>query len=601
MTLTDFVIALARCLNIAGLATLAGMLFFGLALYPKLAEKQSRELGFYRDWLRLCIFSLALASAGLLIWIPLQTAALIGTNNPLEIARALPLVLSGTAFGIAISLRVLIFIIIVLLFPAARRKWSSSLLLVLVFCALLLQLRMGHPAAAEDIGLPLAVGAHIIAAALWFGSLPPLYVLLRRSQTDGLRVARRFSIFGLLFVSVLFCGAIAAAWFLAGGLPGLVGTLYGNIILAKSLIFILMLTIAALNRFYLSRPGASGRGLQYALIVEGGLGLVAFIAASLLATQPPGIHEDIFWPFAYRLRDNIFSDAFLMDMVWRSVKPFALAALIIACGVAFPRWRWVALGAGIAAALMFAQPLRLNLFLEDATPASFLRSPTGYSTIAIARGETAFQTHCSSCHGEDGRGRGPLATGDPAWPPDLTAPFFASRSDGELYWTTLKGRKTASGIASMPGFEDQLDSKTAWSLVDYIRTIGSARSIGLPSPNGEVPPVRAPQVQLSCNNTRYDLGQPSTAFMLVTIEADNFRTERVDDAGNRDRCAVSDQTAYAAYALLIHNQNNTRLLIDGDGWIRFRWSMERSDQELAAAIQKARDKPVTSLKGGHHL
>ncbi len=604
MTMMDFVIALARCLNIAGLALLAGALFFRIALFQTPQRDNQTARGFSRDWFRLCVISLALASAGLLLWVPLQTAALIGGTSLLAVIQALATVLLGTAFGNAASLRAILFIVIaLLLYPAMRIAWLRVFVLLLVLIAMLLQLRMGHPAAAENIGLPLAAGAHLVAASLWFGSLPPLFILLRHSTYEGLRVARKFSIFGIAFVLVLLSSAIAAGWFLAGGLPGLAGTVYGNIILLKSILFLSMLTLAALNRLYLSRKGASGTGLKYALVVEALLGASAFIAASLLATQPPAIHEDVTWPFAYRLRDHIFSDPFLMDMLWRSLKPFAVAALILACGVFFAKWRWFALALGIATAFLFAQPLRSSLFLEEANPASFLRSPTGYSTIAIARGETAFQKQCSSCHGNDGRGRGALATGDPAWPPDLTAPLFASRSDGELYWTILKGRVTKGGVRSMPGFEERLDTKTVWSLVDYMRTIGSARNIALPLPDGEVPPVRAPQLQLTCHGSRYNPGQIPDAFMLITIEDKTLRAERIDESGKRETCAVSDQTAFPAYRLLVRHQSNTGLLIDGDGWIRFRWQPGKTipAEALAAAIQKARSKPVTSLKDGHHL
>lgn len=602
MTTADLVIAMARCLNVTGLAVLAGTLFFGLALFP-VREAETRLHGFPRDWSRLCIWSLVSSTIGLLVWVPIQTAALTGESRASEVFHALPPVLFGTAFGTAALLRAILLLVIgLLLRPATRVPWICALTLLLALCALLLQLRMGHPAAAENIALPVAAGAHLAAAALWFGSLPPLFALLRRSTHEGLRAARKFSAYGMAFVLVLLCGAGVAGWFLAGGLPGLAGTIYGNIILAKSILFLSMLAIAAMNRLYLSRDGASGVGLKYALTIETGLGLATFAAASLLATQPPGAHEDALWPFAYRLRENILGDAFLVDMALRSLKPFAFAALIVSSGLFFPKWRWIALAAGAATAFTFAQPLRLNLFLEEANPASFLRSPTGYGTIAIARGAAAFQNQCSSCHGGDGRGRGPLATGDPIWPPDLTAPLFASRSDGELYWTILKGRATGNGIPSMPGFEKRLDQKTAWSLVDYIRAIGSARAIALPSPDGQVPPVRAPQMQIACDGKHYDPGQPSEAFTLVTVEAETLRADLVDASGNIHACTVSDQTALSVYALLIRPSGSASLLIDRGGWVRFRWPSARavSPQALAVAIKKANDAPVTNRKGGHH-
>ncbi|MGU3399979.1 c-type cytochrome [Brucellaceae bacterium D45D] len=602
MTVSDLVIALARCLNITGLAVLAGTLFFRLAIFPH-GKNLGQGSDFSRIWWRLCFYAFLLGAAGLLLWIPLQTAVLVGKSDPGEVFRAIPSVLFGTTFGVAASTRAVLLVLIGIILPTATRRISScALAVLLVLGALLLQLRMGHAAAAETIVLPIAIAAHLAAAAFWFGSLPPLYALLSHSPVDGLYAARRFSLFGMVFVLVLFLGALAGGWFLAGGLPGLAGTIYGNILLIKSALFLSMLFIAALNRLYLSRVGASGTGLKYALLIETGLGLCAFIAASILATQPPGVHENAIWPFAHRLRDNILDDPFLVDAAWRSLKPWLWAALIIAAGLFLPKWRLAALGAGALSAFIFFQPLRLNLFLEEANPASFLRSPTGHSTIAIARGAAAFQSHCTPCHGVDGRGRGPLATGDPVWPPDLTAPLFASRSDGELYWTIQNGRKTAKGIASMPGFEDRIDGKTVWSLVNYLRTVASARSIGLPSPDGAVPPVRAPQVQLACEAGKYTIGQKSSPFTLVTIKKAELHATRIDPSGHREGCAVSDQSASEAYAILIRPADTGMLLIDSDGWIRFRWPANHSPspQDITASIRKALDKPVTKPGEGHH-
>lgn len=603
MTAADLVIALARCLNLMGLSVLAGNLFFGLVLFPVQEAENHKRQDFSRDWLRLCIWSLLLSVVGLLVWIPIQTAALTGENRSVEVLRSLPSVLFGTAYGKAALLRATLLVTIgLLLWPAARFVWIRALALPLALCALLLQLRMGHPAAAENIALPVAVGAHLVAAALWFGSLPPLFALLRRSPHDGLKVARKFSAYGMAFVLILLCGAVVAGWFLAGGVPGLAGTIYGNIILAKNILFLSMLAVAALNRFRFSRDSASGIGLKYALIVETGLGAAAFVAASLLATQPPGAHEDALWPFAWRLRENILGDAFLMDTALRSIKPFALTALIITGGIFFPKWRWIVLAAGVSTPFILAQPLRLNLFLEEANPASFLHSSTGYTTSTIARGSISFQDHCSSCHGEDGRGRGPLATGNPAWPPDLTAPLFASQSDGELYWTILKGRVTNNGTLSMPGFGKYLDDKTAWSLVDYIRAIGSARRIGHPAPDGEVPPVHAPQVAIDCNKNDDDPGEPFNAVTLITIEAEVLRAFQVDVSGSLRACTISDRTALEVYALLVRPAGTATLLIDRDGWVRFRWPSPHpaNPQALVGAIKKANDTPVTNPENWHH-
>lgn len=603
MTGSDIVIALVRCLNLAGLAMFAGAMFVRVVLVPFSGLDVHSLRAFETKLRRLCWLSLAVSSIGLILWVPLQLASLSGADSFAETLALLPEGLTGTAFGIASCLRALAIAISALLLFYAVNFYAVrvGLLLIAVF-ALGLQIRMGHATAADNVWLPAAVLAHLIAGALWFGSLMPLYLLLNISRDAGLRAARCFSVFGITFVSVLVAGATVAGWLLTGGIAGLIGTAYGKIIVVKIVLFAAMLTLAALNRFRLSREGSSGQGLRYALIGEAIIGLAVFIAASLLATQPPAVHEDVIWPFNYRLRDNILSDPFLVDAAWRSFRPIIFAVPIgIGC-LFLPKMRWPIVIIVAFAGFIFFQPLRTELFLQDANEASFLRSPTSYTSIAISRGATAFNLHCSSCHGNDGRGRGEQATGDPVWPPDLTAPYFADRSDGEIFWTIMSGKELKDGRQSMPGFEHALDSKTAWSLVDYIRTIAAARTIGLPAPDGEVYPAASPRISAYCGEKRYEVGRPSDNAWLLDLHGQHVSVFAVDRSGGKIKCDVPDQTAVVAIQLLTSEPSNTSFLVDQNGWIRFRWSaIENVNPEtLSTAILKARENPVRLLGKGHH-
>ncbi|WP_407976957.1 CopD family protein [Brucella pseudogrignonensis] len=602
MTGIDIVIALVRCLNLAGLAMLAGALFFRIFLMK--AEKgEGKPTARLRFWWQLYGYSVAISAFGLVLWVPLQFSLLSGANSFSDTFVFLPTGLLGTAFGIASCLRALAIVFAALLLPYAIKSQVIRILLFLIaVLALGLQIRMGHAAAADTVWLPLAVSAHVIAGALWFGSLPPLYLLLRVSRDEGLQAAQRFSLYGIVFVAVLVVGAAIAGWLLTGGLPGLVGTTYGRIMIVKIALLAAMLTLAALNRFWLSRDGSSGRGLGYALILEGTIGLVVFLAASLLATQPPGVHEDITWPFAYRLRDNILGDAFLVDAAWRSFKPLLLAFLIgIGC-LLLPKWRWQAIVIAAVIGFVWFQPPRIGLFLQGANEASFLRSPTSYTSIAIARGAAAFVGNCASCHGNDGRGRGEQATGDPVWPPDLTAPLFADRSDGEIFWTIMHGKELQDGRQSMPGFETMLDAKTAWSLVDNIRTIASARTISMPAPDGAVYPAASPRITMYCGARRHEVGRQSDSFWLLFLKGEQLEAFAVDSNGIMAQCDVSEQTAAVAMQLLTPTADGASFLVDQNGWIRFRWSGHEKLEPsiLETAISKARANPVSLSNRGHH-
>ena len=67
--------------------------------------------------------------------------------------------------------------------------------------------------------------------------------------------------------------------------------------------------------------------------------------------------------------------------------------------------------------------------------------------VAAPSGETLFRTHCSSCHGADAKGDGPLAQHLRFQPPDLTR--LASRNGGKFPGETVSriidGRRAVKG------------------------------------------------------------------------------------------------------------------------------------------------------------
>ena len=62
-----------------------------------------------------------------------------------------------------------------------------------------------------------------------------------------------------------------------------------------------------------------------------------------------------------------------------------------------------------------------------------LRSDRWSDSAAIKRGKQTYQKNCSSCHGEDGRGTGPLAKSLAHAPADLTNHFHRKPGDGDAY------------------------------------------------------------------------------------------------------------------------------------------------------------------------
>lgn len=115
--------------------------------------------------------------------------------------------------------------------------------------------------------------------------------------------------------------------------------------------------------------------------------------------------------------------------------------------------------------------LVLRVVLVDAYPTTYRRNPLPYAAATVATGETLFRTHCTVCHGLDGRGDGPAAAGLNPRPADLTAPHVDDHTDGDLFWWLTYGM---AGTA-MPAWETQLSESERWMIIHYIRSLRRGR------------------------------------------------------------------------------------------------------------------------------
>lgn len=100
-------------------------------------------------------------------------------------------------------------------------------------------------------------------------------------------------------------------------------------------------------------------------------------------------------------------------------------------------------------------------------------------TPSLARGRDIYRTTCTGCHGDAGRGDGPLAAGlDP--PPANLAAWTELRSQTPLDYF----RRISIGTVgtSMPAFEHALPPADRWAVALY------ASVLRLPPPEGKVPP-----------------------------------------------------------------------------------------------------------------
>jgi putative copper resistance protein D len=270
-------------------------LVFGWPLFDQRAGASMRPPLLLGASIVLCGALLALAG---------QTAAVTGSTEASFSPADLWLVTTETAFGRGVAVRLVLAsaLIAAAVFDAPQR------LLLTLGAAVAASLALtGHAAAGEGAGglaHQAADALHALAAAAWIGAL---LVFLREATTargaDRLeslwRALARFSGAGSVIVATLLATGLVNSWFLVGpeGASTLTADPYGRLLLLKLALFVLMILLAAANRFlWTPRLGASLRRpaagttpgwLRFTLCAETVAGLCVLAAVAAMGLLPP--------------------------------------------------------------------------------------------------------------------------------------------------------------------------------------------------------------------------------------------------------------------------------------------------------------------------
>ena len=105
------------------------------------------------------------------------------------------------------------------------------------------------------------------------------------------------------------------------------------------------------------------------------------------------------------------------------------------------------------------------------------KSPFGHGPAAVREGQAAFDSYCTVCHGLDGQNTGvPFAAQISPPIPSLASQQVQQYTDGQLKWIIENG-VSPSG---MPASRGILSDEEMWSIVEFLRHLPPAGSLGEP-------------------------------------------------------------------------------------------------------------------------
>lgn len=301
--MADWGIVAARFLQFGPALILFGTpLFF---LYGMASERQRNKRGL--KYVVTAAGILCLAGA---IWWVLAETAMIFSDPGQFTPDAIWTVLTGTGFGRAAFLRVILIaaaVIVPFVIRSSRRTFVVQAVIGAVVVASFAW--TGHGVKDEGAaGLVHLVGdiVHLLAAAIWIGALLALVALLfdsirgRTGAREALRALEAVSSIGVGVVALLLVSGVINSWFLVGPahIRQLLTSPYGLLLDAKLLLFVCMLALAAANRYRfvprlnagLAQAGSQEESLSVlrrSVVLEAALALLVLAVVSLMGTLEP--------------------------------------------------------------------------------------------------------------------------------------------------------------------------------------------------------------------------------------------------------------------------------------------------------------------------
>lgn len=298
----DLAVIALRWLLYGGAVVLLGAPLF---LLHGFRSVEGPDLSWVRPTLVIAAAVVALGSVAALI---AQTAVMAGSLGEALKPASLSFMVTGTALGLAMAVRAaigLVCLLALIVLKPGRAVWNLTVVAGLIVAASFAWTGHGASTPGSDGLLHLAADIiHAVAAALWLGALAALTILLlRRTGRDDVALhsaLHGFAGLGTLAVILLTLTGIVNSGFLVGvaRVSDLGAHLYGQLLIAKLLLFVAMLVLAAGNRFHLTPmlgevlaesddPQAALGRLRRSVVAETLAGAVLLAVVAVMGTLAP--------------------------------------------------------------------------------------------------------------------------------------------------------------------------------------------------------------------------------------------------------------------------------------------------------------------------
>jgi len=230
---------------------------------------------------RTAVTGAAFAAAASVLRIPVQASFLMGGSmagafDPAIVGMVVESPL-GTSLWIRLGGLALVSLVVVGR-PAARAAAGVGAVLVCASFAF-----RGHSLEEPRLVLGALVTFHLLGLAFWVGVFAPLHRLAGRDAHAAGALAAEFSGWAVRVVPALAAAGVALFVILTADPLAALGTPYGQLLAAKLALFVLLLGLAALNRYRLT-PALQMRTLRAGANLRRSIRLEALVVLAILAT-----------------------------------------------------------------------------------------------------------------------------------------------------------------------------------------------------------------------------------------------------------------------------------------------------------------------------